>query len=408
MTRMRIFEQTGNVQLMQRINRLKVLDCIRGRQTISRAEIASVLGLSPSSVTNIVSFLLENKLVLERGPADTKEIGRKATMLSFNAGGYTILSINIETEKADIALTGLDAGIVSIVEVPLTENSKRVSVLSTVKAEAAKLMREHAASGGSKIAGVGVAVSGVVSDDERLLVSSSMKWKGIKVKEYFEKAFNLPVFVQNNSRTKALWELRRCLDESDINVVFMDLTKGVGIISFFEHRINDAVAGEFGHTTVKKDGPQCFCGNKGCLEVMCSVDKVLADCAALLEQGQCPVLAGLLQGGGPMTFQTALQAFEAGDKGVESALRDCGEYLGMGLANIINLFNPGKIVINGDVLLTSPFVLSTALEEAGRRALEQFSAGVKYETVNIGPREAIMGISIHVADRLFELPGAML
>ena len=193
---------------------------------------------------------------------------RQATLLKFNARGYTILSINIETDKFDI-VTDLDAGIIRIEEVPLTNNEKNANVLSTIKAEAARIICEYAAVGGSKIVGVGIAVSGIISANEQLLVSSTMKWRGIEIKEYFEKAFNLPVFVLNNSRAKALWELRRCLDESDINVVFVDLTKGVGIISFFEHRINDAVAGEFGHTTVKQDGPECFCGNRGCLEVMC-------------------------------------------------------------------------------------------------------------------------------------------
>ena len=107
----------------------------------------------------------------------------------------------------------------------------------------------------SNIVGIGIAVSGLVLNDERLEISASLKWKGLSLKEYFEKIFKLPVYVQNNSKTKALAVLRKNGINTEENIIFLNLTMGVGIINFYKNEINESVIGEIGHTTVKGWSP---------------------------------------------------------------------------------------------------------------------------------------------------------
>jgi Transcriptional regulator/sugar kinase len=389
----------GNVQLMQKINRLKVLDHIRHHGPVARPDIAKYSGLSPSSITNIVTYLLDRKLVTEAGPVDSREVGRKATLISFNPAAMKLISVDIEFSSIYIALTDLEGDIITSREIPNTRLAKDYEILNIIKKEIGSILDKN-----NDVAGIGIAVSGLVQDGEKLVISSSLRWKGISIKRFFENSFNLPIYVQNNSRTKALWELRNLKLENERNVIFLDLTLGVGIINFFDDKINEAVIGEFGHTTVKKDGPVCFCGNRGCLELMCSVDTVVNQCAELLEEGKCNILRSLQHKGNcELNYQLILEAYDKGDQDVVPVLRECGEYLGIGLANIINIFNPQRVIINGDILLTSDFIYKTAVEEANKRAYELFVKDIKYEKVDIGIEQALKGVSLHVADRLFDL-----
>lgn len=398
---MKIDSAVGNVQLMQKINRLKVFDCIRQKGPVARPEIAKLTGLSPSSITNIVSHLLEKNLVIEVGTVNSKEVGRKATLIQFNPSSINVISINIESSNINLALTDLGGEIIKIKDMPINRLARDFEIMNLIKREIGLILNENI-----NVAGIGIAVSGLVQDEEKLVISSSMRWKGLSLKQFFENSFNIPVYVQNNSRTKALWELRNYNNEEERNIVFLDLTLGVGIINFYDHKVNEAVVGELGHTTVKKDGPLCFCGNRGCLELMCSVDAVVNQCSELLQQGKCKTLQGILvEKKAGISYELILEAYEKGDSEVGGVLKECGEYLGIGLANIINIFNPQRIIINGDLLLTCDYIYKMALEESNKRAYEQFLKNLKYEKVNVGMEQALKGVSLYVADKLFDLAG---
>jgi predicted NBD/HSP70 family sugar kinase len=406
---MKIVNEIGNVQLMQKINRLKVLECIRLKGPVARPEISKVTGLSLSSITNIVTYLLDKGLVAETGTVDSRDVGRKATLIRFNPAALTVISVNIEASKIDLALTDLAGEILEMKQINVGRLMKDYEILNAVKKEITQLIASGTSAHGSEVAGIGIGVSGLVQEGGILAISSSMRWKGLSIKEQFENTFHIPVYIQNNSRTKALWALRSYIGEEDRNVIFLDLTMGVGIISFFENKINEAVKGEFGHTTVKKDGPLCFCGNHGCLEIMCSVDAVVNACTDLLDQGRCGILARLLgERGNALDYDSILEAFEKGDDDVKQVLEECGQYLGIGIANLINIFNPQRLIINGDVLLKSDFIYETAVQETSGRAYEQFLHDLKYQKVDIGEKESIQGVSLYVADKLFELSGSII
>ncbi len=397
-------EPIGNVQLMQKINRLKVLNLVRQRGPAARPEIARTTGLSSSSVTNIVGFLLEKRLLVETGTIEKRDVGRKATLLEYNPAAFTVVCIDIGADRIHVSLTDLVGTPRVTREIRLDHPMLDKEMLDLVRREVTGLVEEGRLSGLDAIAGIGIALSGLVLNDDRLIVSSSMHWKGLSLKRYFEGQFGLPVFVQNSSLTKAHWRLRQKMDETERHVVFMDLAMGVGIIDFFNGQINEAVIGELGHTTVQKDGPPCFCGNHGCLELMCSVETVLGQCREAMEQGRCSVLRARLAGRAePLDFADVRAAAAGGDPDVAAILRTCGEYLGIGLANVINLFNPQRIILNGDVLLTEDSIYRTAVAEARSRVNELFARSVQFEKVDIGPEESIRGIALYLADRIFEL-----
>ena len=308
-------------------------------------------------------------------------------------------------DRIIISLTNLAGELKKMKKTLLSPVLKDYEVLDLIGREIGGFI-ESSSGGGEipRIMGIGIAVSGPVKNSDRLILSSSMKWKGMSLKEYFESIFKLPVIIENSSRTKALYELRKANNIIEKNLIFLDLTMGIGIVNFYENKINEAVIGEFGHTTVKEDGPLCFCGNRGCLELMCSVKTILSRTEELLGQGKCSVLREILKRrNAPLDYERILEASEQGDPDILGVIRENGEYLGIGIANIINIFNPQKIIINGDLLLKSDYLFKTAIEIAKERAYEDFIRDLKIEKVNISIEDAIKGISMNVADRLFEL-----
>lgn len=376
----------GNVQLMQRINRVKVLDCIRKNVASARPDLAKQTNLSLSSITNIVNYLLAQNLVHPVGRASSTGAGRRAALISFNATARYLICINIEPHETYVALTDLCGTILSISKIIIREGCYAMDVLHSLEDSIQAIMCKH-----NNICAIGVSVSGHVIGDLGIVNSSIMRWKDVNVKKYFENAFGLHVYVTNNSKTKALWQINQYRGELDRKIIFLDLALGVGIISFYNGQINESVSGELGHTTVMKDGPLCFCGNRGCLELVCSLNFILDRCREKLIPVTC--------------FDDALRFFSEGNPDVHDIFKECAEYLGIGIANIISLFEPSLIMINDNQLTSCEFIYQTALEEAERRAYHIFSKPVRYEKVSINTDQALRGVSYYVTDRLFALDG---
>lgn len=377
----------GNVQLMQRINRVKVLEYIRKNGACARPEIARETELSLSSITNIINYLLAQNLVHPIGRASASGAGRRAALISFNASAMYLVCINIEPQEAHIALTDLAGTILSMSRIAIRNSHSANDVLSQLGDAVAAIISEH-----DNIRAIGVSVSGhVMSDTGVVNYSSIMRWKDVNVRKYFETRFGLHAYVTNNSKTKALWQLKQYSGEIEPKIIFLDLAIGVGIISFYNGKINESVSGELGHTTVMKDGPLCFCGNRGCLELVCSVNFILDRC----REKNLPI----------SSFDEATRLFVEGNKIVRDIFHECAEYLGIGIANIISLFEPNLIILNDNQLTSCEFIYQTARDEAEARAYHLFSKPVRYEKVSITTDQALRGVSYYVADRLFALDG---
>ena len=376
----------GNVQLMQRINRVKVLEYIRKNGACARPELARQTDLSLSSITNIINYLLAQDLVRPIGRANANGAGRRAALISFHAAAMHLVCINIEPQEAHVALCDLSGTMLGMSRIAIRESYGAQEVLALLEDAVCAIISDT-----DRVRAIGISVSGHVADELGVVNSSIMRWKGVDVRGYFEHAFGRHVYVINNSKTKALWQIRQYSGEMPRKIIFLDLAQGVGIISFYHGEINESVSGELGHTTVMKDGPRCFCGNRGCLELVCSVRFILARC----RERALPAAS----------FEDALLLFANGDAAMRDIFRECAEYLGIGIANIINLFEPNLIILNDNQLTSCEYIYQTALDEAERRAYHQFPRTVRYEKVSITTDQALRGVSYYVADRLFALDG---
>lgn len=378
-------KQVGNVRLMQQMNRLKVLNFIRNNPDVVRPVIAEKTGLSLATITNTTSYLIDLKLIVECGTEQVGRVGRKSTLLRFNSDAYSLICIILGKENIDVVHTNLEGRVISQIHSKMSDSPDKV-----IKAVMKSVNEIIASAGKENILGISIGISGLVLDGSRFILSSSLKWKGFDIRKTLMEETGLPVFAENISHLKAVWYFccKKAADQR--NMIFVDLENGIGATQFYKGSISRAVLGEIGHTTVDKDGEKCFCGNKGCLEAMCSVERTLR-------------LYREYSGSTGADTGELCMKYKKGDDSAVKAITECARYLGIGLANIINLLNPSVMVINsGDMTCCKP-LLDEAEKEMLTRAYPALTKELSIYEINVTEEETIKGAAFNLCDRLFDI-----
>ncbi len=379
-------KQVANVQLMQKMNRLKVLEYIRLHPDVPRSLIAKETGLSLASITNIITYLLERGIISESGVESADRVGRKGTLLRFCAERYAYICIVIEDRVVHVLLTDLEGAIRTAKQLP-TEGQAMELLLEDISRCVTGLQQLPDT---PTVLGVGVSVSGIVLENGRFLVSTHMKWKSVDIRQRLEQQTGLPVYVDNVSFLRATEYF--CLKNSreDKNMLFVDMENGIGAMQFFDGRITKGTLGEIGHTTLKRDGEPCFCGNRGCLEAMCNPKRLLS----LYEASSGRLVQGL---------SAMERLYNDKEEHAVFAVEECGSYLGIGLANLVNLFNPSVIVINTGDFTLCPSLFAVAERELRRRAYSALTMELTIEKVDQTREDLVYGMAFHLCRQLFDL-----
>ena len=379
-------KQVANVQLMQKMNRLKVLQFVRRNPDVSRPVIAAQTGLSLPSITNIVSYLLEIGILFENGIEQVNRVGRKSTLLRFSASAYDLICIYLDEKYAGIVRTDLEGNQKEKITLMIKKNSPEESLQELCDATVSMV---NACKPGS-ILGIGVAISGLVLSDSQFVMSSRLKWKSFDIKNMLEEKTNIPVFLDNVSLLRAVWYFSKKAPQPNDNMLFLDMENGIGAVQYASGLIQSSTLGEIGHTTVERDGLPCFCGNRGCLEAMCSPKRLLSLYESTGEE--------------PLTALADMEIlYQAGNAAAMFSIQECASYLGIGLANLVNLFNPSVIVINTGDFKDCPSLLQVAEEELRKRAYLSLSEHLTIEKINETEENTICGTAYHLCNKLFDI-----
>lgn len=376
--------QVGSVQLMQKLNRLKVLSCIRKNPYIVRPAVAEQTGLSLSSITNIVSFLIDKGLVVETGFENAERIGRKAVLLKFCPSEHNLICVAISQNRISVSLTDLDGNQAQSKSFDFSEQTPGDALLKIKRGISSLLSQIDS----TRLLGIGVAVSAFVLPDGTLAVSSKLRWDKTDLKGELEKEFGKPVFVMDSSVARAHYCNEHSCGGNMHSMLFVDLVDGVGAVHFYNGHLNSTVIGEIGHTTVEKDGDECFCGNRGCLEIMCSLERV---CEQYRKSGKGQSIDDVIKG------------YENGEKTAAQLLTRAGEYLGIGMANAVNVLNPDAVIINAGQYSRCGAVLGFAVEEARRRVFSALSDNIKFQTADINDQMMIEGMAQSLCESIFDI-----
>jgi glucokinase len=223
--------------------------------------------------------------------------------------------------------------------------------------------------------GVGVGAPGPL-DRERgiVVVAPNLGWKNLPLRQLIGERVGLDATLDNDANCATLGEWWTGAARGGRNVVGLTIGTGIGGGLILDGRLYHGasdVAGEIGHTTIDSNGRRCKCGNYGCLEAYTSGPNIAMRAREALESGERSILPDLV-GGRPelITAATVYEASERGDALAREVVRDTARFLGAGIANLLNVFNPDVVVIAGGVTQAGEALFEPLRAEVRRRAFK--------------------------------------
>ncbi|HWB83305.1 MAG TPA: ROK family protein [Bryobacteraceae bacterium] len=326
--------QVASNEVVRDINRQVVLNLIRTKQPISRADLARISGLQRSTISLIVEDLIEERWVLE-GPTGRLPRGRRPTFLRLN-DERVIIGVDIRPIETTIALADVNGRFTSQ-ETMMTPSDPKVAVDGLI----AKVQQIARASKGKKIEGIGISLPGRFDHSrDRLAFAPNLRWPEFDIRTPLAKATGLEVELENAANACVLATVWFDHVEACRNLVVVTVSEGIGTGIFINGQLVrglNGMAGEFGHVPLDLDGPLCSCGSRGCWEVFGSNHAALR---YYLESSSQP------QG---LSFPDLLSLADQGNTKASKALETMAHYLGRGMRMIVAGLAPERIIVIGEL-----------------------------------------------------------
>lgn len=285
----------------------------------------------------------------------------------------------------------LDGKIIRQEKIPTRSQLDAEAVLDDL----ARLALELA--GGRKIAALGLGVPGLLDLERGLCVfSGNLGWDNVPVKAKLEEKTGAPVFMDNDVRVAAAGELARGLAQGCKDFIYLTVGTGIGSGIFIDGHLLRGPrwsAGEVGHMVLDPQGPDCTCGSKGCLEALASATAIAREGRAAAAANPDSILNTLAADPRDIDAALVFEAAAAGDAVAARVVETAMTWLGIGVANLVNIFNPRLVVIGGGVSLAGERLLAPV-----RTQVERYSMPVQRETVSI--RTSALGDAAGVAGAL--------
>lgn len=340
-----------------------LLRTIWQKRTISRADLARQTGLSRSSVSTIVSDLLDTSLVETLGVGSSNG-GRRPILLGFKDDAYYIVGVDVGATHIGLALTDLRGSVVEWRQRPADGRSDPEGTIATTRSLIDSVLANHGL-GAHQLVGIGLSMPSPVVPDSpnRLSPVVLPAWKGTSPIEELEAYYRRPVRMDNDANLGALAEHWWGKWRTNGNLTWIKVATGVGAGIILEGRVyrgHNGVAGEIGHMSIDPEGPLCVCGLRGCLNTLVGTSAVLG----AIETGLADSPKSALSAAPAPSIHRLVDAALSGDELARQILRRTGQTLGVAVANLIHLINPAAVVLGGGIVRAGDLLLDAVRETA--------------------------------------------
>ncbi len=248
---------------------------------------------------------------------------------------------------------------------------------------------------GAKISGIGLGAPGALDLKKGLIITSPnlKSWKNVAIVKMLKDISKLPVYMDNDANLAAIAEHWLGAGKGFKNIIVLTLGTGVGggiIINNKIYRGSHGTAGEIGHITIIEKGELCACGNYGCLEAYASANATTKRALNKLEK---TTIRSSLRNIEPeqLSAKTIYMHAKNGDKFSRDILNESGRYLGIGIANLANIFDPDAIIIGGGFSKAEEFLIPAAVSEAYKRSFKTIMDKLIISSAKLGNNAGIVG-----------------
>lgn len=376
------------------LNKSQVFDLVRKKGPISRTEIARTIGLSMPTVMKITEEFTRKNLLMEIGKGESRG-GRQPELLELNSDSKFCIGVGIGRSRTYAVMINL-IGEVVCREIMETGNTAYPEVWINRLIETIEQLIQNSGIMENQILGMGIGMPGILDiKNGEVLFSPDFHWENVKLLEPVKKRFSMDITLENANRALAMGEYFFGAGIESKNFLVVNLGHGIGSAIVREgefYRGSSGSSGEIGHIVLEKDGPQCNCGNKGCLEAIASGNAIARDAKIAILEGKKTMIKNLA--GDDINLVEAKTVFEAakrGDKVAGGIVERAIQYIGIGLANYINLLDPDLIILSGGLTNADKIFFKRIQEVVRLRQMKFAGRQVKVVISRMGENGTAVG-----------------
>ena len=249
----------------------------------------------------------------------------------------------------------------------------------------------------SRLSGIGIAAAGIIdSANGKVIFSPNLPgWHEVPLREAIEQRFGIPAYLGNDANLAALGEWHFGVGEKMTNLIYVTVSTGIGGGIIADGKLYTGAcgaAGEIGHMTIDVNGPRCRCGNIGCWETLASGTALAREAVKRITEGARTSIIELV-GGDVSKIDANIVGLTAkqGDELAQELVSRLGYYFGVGLANLVNIFNPELILVGGGVAKMGDLLLQPAIKVVKERAFSTSANAVEIKPATLGDDSGILG-----------------
>lgn len=374
-----------------------VLKMIYTSGEISRADIARQTRLTPTTVSNIVTGLIERGLVKEVGVAPSGR-GKPPTLVSMVDDAYHLIGLDLARSVFQGAVMNLRGEVLFQAGVPIDSRDGEAALALVYE-----LIDQLLPATDRPVLGIGIGASGIIdTNDGRVLQAVNFNWYDLPLQDLLRERYGVPVHISNDNDVSALAEYTygRYKNNPELVIVAVGYGIGAGIIinhqAFSGHGFG---AGEIGHVSVVEGGERCRCGNYGCLETVASSRAIVKRAQELARVNPDSALLQFAPSIEAINIDTVIKAFEAGDEALQALIAEVAGYLGASLASVVGILSVPYILIAGSVTGFGQRLLDLIQDEIDRRSLAASVSKTRVEFASFKRNSVILGTAALLLSR---------
>jgi predicted NBD/HSP70 family sugar kinase len=353
---------------------------------MTRSALARATGLSRTTISTLLTELMEQGLVTEAsdgvdGANARRGAGRPATVVRLDHSAGAAVSIDVGATHVAVAVGDLGHQVLAEEWTPLPRGHLADDGMDRAVDLVGRMLDKASVSTGAVI-GVAMGLPAPISQPSGLVASSNILpgWAGVEVGERMAVRLGMPVFIENDSNLGALAESAWGAGAGFDHLAYIKAATGIGAGLVQDGKLfrgTTGTAGEIGHTTVAENGPICRCGNRGCLELYAGGASLLESLRQTLPDIE--------------TLEQVVEMAHDGNPACTRVLADAGQHIGVAIANLINLFNPRRIIVGGELAGAGETLLQPMRVAAERSAVQTAVEAVEIVPGVLGHRAEVLG-----------------
>ena len=375
-----------NAQIKRQILRL----CIE-HDECSISYFSKTLGISVPTITKLIGELIDDGYLLDEGKIGTSG-GRRPSIYGLDPNAGFFVGIDVARHHFHIAITDFKGNILKYIEdIEFVLESSGASFR-----QMCRMVKDAVVAQGIpwiKVLAAGVSLSGRVNPEQGYSLTYFVS-DDLPLKDLFQRELNVPVSIENDSRALTYGEYMHLGKDADKNMIAFNLSWGLGMGMILDGRLyygKSGYSGEIGHFPLLDNDIMCRCGKVGCLETGASGSALHRFIVERLKAGRRSSLSKSYKERGEIDLSEILDAVENGDVLAIECIGEVGAMLGRGIAGVINIFNPGLVIVGGRLIVGKEHLLLPVRTAVNRLSMPRVTSDTKIRLSTLGRKAIVLG-----------------